>query len=90
MVLLLPRAMLMEGEPSRIDFIGALSLGYVGPVAPAFAYWANVETRSHFRASTLAEAWRPAHHPRHHAECLACSCSDGEKDPQAMHGLSNR
>jgi drug/metabolite transporter (DMT)-like permease len=54
--LLLPCAMLLEGVPPRVGLTGALSLGYVGPVATAFAYWAIVEAGSHFRASTVSMA----------------------------------
>lgn len=56
MALLLPCALLLEGTPSRIGLSGALSLGYVGPVATAFAYWAIVEAGSHLRASTISMA----------------------------------
>jgi len=35
--LLLPVAILVEGQPPSIDARGAASLGYVGPVATAFA-----------------------------------------------------
>jgi drug/metabolite transporter (DMT)-like permease len=56
MVLLLPCAMLLEGEPSPIGLSAALSLGYVGPIATAFAYWAMVEAGSRLRASTVSMA----------------------------------
>jgi drug/metabolite transporter (DMT)-like permease len=54
--LLLPFALLIEREPPAIGLAGALSLGYVGPIATAFAYWAIVEAGSHFRASTMSMA----------------------------------
>jgi drug/metabolite transporter (DMT)-like permease len=56
MALLLPCALLLEGAPAHVGFSGALSLGYVGPIATAFAYWAVVEAGSHFRASTMSMA----------------------------------
>ena len=46
----------LEGVPGRIDRTAALSLGFVGPVATAFAYWAVVEAGRHVRASTMATA----------------------------------
>jgi drug/metabolite transporter (DMT)-like permease len=55
-LLILPCAVLFEGEAPRIGLTGALSLGYVGPIATAFAYWALVEVRNHFRASTMSMA----------------------------------
>lgn len=54
--LLLPCAMLLEREPPRVGLTSALSLGYVGPIATAFAYWAVVEAGTQLRASTLSMA----------------------------------
>ena len=54
--LLLPLALLFEGPPRAIGTNGALSLGYVGPVATAFAYWAVVQAGRHFRASMMSMA----------------------------------
>jgi drug/metabolite transporter (DMT)-like permease len=54
--LLLPLAIAVEGAPRPMEFSGATSLAYVGPIATAFAYWAVVEAGRHFRASTLSMA----------------------------------
>jgi drug/metabolite transporter (DMT)-like permease len=54
--LLLPLAIAVEGAPRPMEFSGAASLAYVGPIATAFAYWAVVEAGRHFRASTLSMA----------------------------------
>jgi drug/metabolite transporter (DMT)-like permease len=43
-------------EDTKAVFTGALSLGYVGPIATDFTYWAIVEAGSHLRASTMAMA----------------------------------
>jgi drug/metabolite transporter (DMT)-like permease len=54
--ILLPLALLVEGQPPRIASSGVASLAYVGPVATAFAYWAVVEVGRHFPASTVSMA----------------------------------
>ena len=54
--LLLPVAILVEGQPPSIDARGAASLGYVGPVATAFAYWAVVELGRRVPATTMSMA----------------------------------
>ena len=54
--ILLPLALLVEGTPPPLDAKGLASLGYVGPIATAFAYWAVVEAGRHFPASTISMA----------------------------------
>ena len=54
--LLLPLAIVVEGEPRPLSISGVASLAYVGPIATAFAYWAVVEAGRHFRASTMSMA----------------------------------
>ena len=54
--LLVPIAIGLEGAPRAPDLTGTLSLGFVGPVATAFAYWAVVEAGRSQRASTMAVA----------------------------------
>src|SRR5262245_48388141 len=54
--LLCAAAIGFEGTPGRIDRTSALSLGFVGPVATAFAYWAVIEAGRHMRASMMAVA----------------------------------
>jgi drug/metabolite transporter (DMT)-like permease len=55
-VLLLPMAVLTEGQPPPIGAAGAASLAYAGPVATAFAFWAVVEVGRRFPASTTSMA----------------------------------
>jgi drug/metabolite transporter (DMT)-like permease len=54
--LLAPLAGVVEGRPHALDWRGAASLAYVGPVATAFAYWAIVEVGRQLRASTISMA----------------------------------
>ena len=51
-----PLAIVVEGAPRPIEYSGAVSLAYVGPIATAFAYWAVVEAGRHIRASTMSMA----------------------------------
>jgi drug/metabolite transporter (DMT)-like permease len=54
--LLLPLALVFEGRPTAFGLDVAASLGYVGPVATAFAYWAVVQAGRHVRASSMSMA----------------------------------
>jgi drug/metabolite transporter (DMT)-like permease len=54
--LLLPIALAVDGPPPPIAARGLASLGYVGPVATGFAYWAVVEVGRQLRASTISMA----------------------------------
>jgi drug/metabolite transporter (DMT)-like permease len=54
--LLLPIAIAVHGPRLPIDARGLAALGYVGPIATAFAYWAVVEVGRQVRASAMSMA----------------------------------
>ena len=53
-LLLLPCAMAVDGAMPPLNMRGLVSLGYVGPIATAFAYWAVVEVGRDVRATTIS------------------------------------
>jgi drug/metabolite transporter (DMT)-like permease len=54
--LLLPIAIAVHGPRPPIDARGLAALGYAGPIATAFAYWAVVEVGRQVRASAMSMA----------------------------------